>query len=322
MEEVRTERREVKKTCRRVAFSVLLYHVVTYSVVGIDYCIQQLMVMIRVEDIYAWDSEIEKAVALWEESATSMIIAVLLGVVLLWIWFLDRVSFQDMFQHKQAMTLKNFLLLLCVFIGSQYIFDKVDILLECFLNDIGYTAEKSMESASSDSTTVSMFLYGGIVAPIVEEVTYRGFVLRSLEKYGKVFAIVVSAVLFGVMHSNLPQSMFAFGVGLVLGYVAVEYSIVWSIIIHAINNIVLCDVVDYLLEYCNQQVQDIVYWCLLDGTFWISLVILFCRRKLIKQYLCENKTVKKRYLYAFTTVGMILFIGIHFLLGLSMLEEI
>jgi len=322
MEEVRTERREAKKTCRRVAFSVLLYHVVAYSIVGIDYFIRQLMVMIRVENMDTWDDEIEKALALWEESGTSMIVAVLLGVVLLWIWFLDRVSFREIFQHKKTMNLKKFFLILCVFMGCQYVFDKMDVVLETFLNAIGYTAEKSMESASSDSTTVSMFLYGGIVAPFVEEITYRGFVLRSLEKYGKVFAVVVSSVLFGIMHSNLPQSMFAFGVGLVLGYVAVEYSIVWSIIIHAINNMVLCDVVDYLLEYCNQQVQDIVYWCMLDGTFWISLVILFCHRKQVKLYLCENKTVKKRYLYAFTTVGIILFIGIHFLLALSMLEEI
>ena len=48
-----------------------------------------------------------------------------------------------------------------------------------------------------------------------------------------------SALLFGVFHGNLVQIPFAFLVGLVLGYVAAEYSLGWCILLHWINNCVL-----------------------------------------------------------------------------------
>jgi len=84
----------------------------------------------------------------------------------------------------------------------------------------------------------------------------------------------------------------------------------------------LGDFLNFVFRDCSEQVEKVVEWCMLEGIFLLALIILWCHRKQIKQYLCENKTVKKRYLYAFTTVGIILFIGIHFLLALSMLEEI
>lgn len=53
-----------------------------------------------------------------------------------------------------------------------------------------------------------------------------------------------------------------------------------------------------------------------------SLVIIWHHRKRIKQYLVENKTQKKKYLYAFTTVGIVLFIVIELLTAILMLEAV
>lgn len=72
-----------------------------------------------------------------------------------------------------------------VFMGCPIVATCGSTLLEGGLNLIRYTAVASEEAASSVSITVSMFLYAAIVGPIVEELIYRGFVLRSFEKYGK-----------------------------------------------------------------------------------------------------------------------------------------
>ena len=58
-----------------------------------------------------------------------------------------------------------------------------------------------------------------ILAPIVEELTMRGLVQRRLEAvmppHG---AIITAAALFGVMHMNLIQGVYAFVLGLLLGW--------------------------------------------------------------------------------------------------------
>ena len=84
---------------------------------------------------------------------------------------------------------------------------------------------KSKVVSGTAETTVSLALYTAVAAPVTEELLFRGAVLRSLQPYGKRFAIFCSALLFGLVHQNLTQTPFAFGFGLLAGYVAVEYSI-------------------------------------------------------------------------------------------------
>ena len=184
-----------------------------------------------------------------------------------------------MFLEKRKMTAKRLLQFVCLFLGTQLLFDLLGTALELGLNRFGLTATESIEAATSQSTTISMFIYACLVGPIVEELIYRGLVLHSFQKYGKMFALIVSSVLFGIMHGNLPQGIFATGVGLLLGYVAMEYSIVWSIVLHIINNMVLCDLLSYLISGFSEQVQNgIIYALFILGAI-ISVIILWKKRK-------------------------------------------
>lgn len=85
-----------------------------------------------------------------------------------------------------------------------------------------------------------LILYGIMVAvipPIVEELLFRGMVLHGLRKYGDGFAVVVSAILFGLYHGNFVQIAFAFFAGLVMALVVVKTGSLWtSILIHFANN--------------------------------------------------------------------------------------
>ena len=65
----------------------------------------------------------------------------------------------------------------------------------------------------------AVVVISGILAPIVEEVVLRGGVQKSLQKINPAFAIIATAVIFGVLHGNLIQGVFAGAFGLLLGYV-------------------------------------------------------------------------------------------------------
>ncbi len=81
----------------------------------------------------------------------------------------------------------------------------------------------------------------GILAPLAEEIVFRGAILRTLlammsKKYHWV-AIMISAALFGLMHGNLAQFVNALLIGLLLGWMYYRTkSIVPGILMHWVNN--------------------------------------------------------------------------------------
>ena len=82
-------------------------------------------------------------------------------------------------------------------------------------------------------------LTAGIVAPIVEELIYRGLVYRRTKKMtGTIAAAILSAALFGVFHGNWVQAPYAFIIGIVAVFVYEKFkSIVAPIMLHMSANI-------------------------------------------------------------------------------------
>ena len=77
-----------------------------------------------------------------------------------------------------------------------------------------------------------------VVGPLTEEIIFRGVILRGLlGRYRRWTAIIVSAVLFALMHGNPVQLPVALGLGLVLGWVYVRTrSLGLCFLGHALNN--------------------------------------------------------------------------------------
>ena len=169
---------------------------------------------------------------------------------------------------------------------------------------------RAKSGLSSDSTemTVSLALYTAVAAPITEELLFRGAVLRSLQPYGRRFAILCSALLFGLMHQNLTQTPFAFGFGLLAGYIAVEYSIFWTMGLHILNNAGLAIVLDALL----QPLTGTAYWVVHSALFYLPLaaclvLALVFRKKLAARRERDPIDPKWRRLF-FRTPGWIIFL--------------
>ena len=78
----------------------------------------------------------------------------------------------------------------------------------------------------------------GILAPIVEEIAFRRGIQKNMsEKFNPTVGIIVSALVFGVMHGNLFQGVFAALMGIILGVVYHKTNNLWyTTIIHIVNN--------------------------------------------------------------------------------------
>ncbi|MCM1285118.1 MAG: CPBP family intramembrane metalloprotease [Acetobacter sp.] len=95
------------------------------------------------------------------------------------------------------------------------------------------------ESASPDSILACLmqFVAFAIVPAICEEFAMRCCSLQLLKKYGKGFAIFAVSIVFGLLHGNVIQFIFAFTIGLILAYITIKTdNVLPAIFIHAINN--------------------------------------------------------------------------------------
>ncbi len=76
-----------------------------------------------------------------------------------------------------------------------------------------------------------------VLPAILEEIVVRGIIMQPLRRFGDKFAIVASALIFGIMHGNMVQIPYTLVAGLFWGYLAVATGSLWpSIILHFVNN--------------------------------------------------------------------------------------
>jgi len=320
--ERRRLRRSVKKDGNRAGWSLIWYFVITTAIVIVWMEAEIAIAAAGVSDPALREQIIQQATDISMESAWSMIAAVLIGLGFLFLFFRKQKLHRELFRRDESMSPGKFAGIACVFFGTQLIFNGFFYLIEAGLNLIGYSAISSMEAATAGSTTLSMFLYAGIIGPIVEELVFRGFILRALDRHGKPMAIVVSSVLFGIMHANIPQAVFAFFVGLVLGYVAERYSIWWSIILHILNNLVLGDLFSRAISGLGEEAQSIISFCVMGTFALVGVTLLILKRRDIIDYVKQHKGEKHRARWIATCSGVMIYFIINLALGIFMLEKI
>lgn len=149
----------------------------------------------------------------------------------------DKASIENCFEKpkSRALTLSatGFGLMLC-FAG-----DYISTWISAIFESIGITLTTTAEvEIPTSGAPLFMFAFSTIVVPaVIEEFTMRAVTMQPLRKYGDKFAIVMTALVFGLMHRNAVQGIFAFIAGAVFGYIAVATNSVWTaVIVHALNN--------------------------------------------------------------------------------------
>lgn len=115
-----------------------------------------------------------------------------------------------------------------------------------FMEAIGYYDSPFIQQAY---TVKEPTLYGLILEFIViclvpgfcEEFLFRGAILTNCLPFGKTNAILISSLLFSLMHRNGAQILYAFAAGILFGLIYERTKSIWpSVILHTVNNFVSC----------------------------------------------------------------------------------
>ncbi len=85
--------------------------------------------------------------------------------------------------------------------------------------------------------SILVFTAVAILPAILEELLFRKGIMTLTKRYGVWFSIILSSAIFGIIHGNVIQSIFAFFMGMVIGFVYAKTKKLWPcIIIHLLNN--------------------------------------------------------------------------------------
>jgi len=135
-------------------------------------------------------------------------------------------------------------------------FDRIASLLFTppeYLDQLGYMLK-------FDSFNMAVFLMFGIVvlAPLGEEILFRGFLQKFLEEHWQdvTRAVLVTSLFFAIIHLNPFWLIQIYMLGVILGFLAWRTGSIWAgFILHAANNLVALLFTNY-----NQVLDDIYTW--------------------------------------------------------------
>ena len=141
--------------------------------------------------------------------------------------------------EKKKMGVGKWLLFLLVGFGVMYIGAIIGNTVMSYLSAItGYDYSNSLESIIDGDKLWLTAIFTVIVAPIGEELVFRKLIIDRTQKYGGAVCILLSALIFGLMHGNFYQLFYAFGLGLILGYMYYSTGrILPCMLIHAAVNL-------------------------------------------------------------------------------------
>lgn len=160
-----------------------------------------------------------------------------LCIIVLGLKFIRKLSIEELFTFK-GIPIKVIVPIVLVILGSNIVLSEIDNFWRMFVPITGTWLEIFQIGYGPGKVLWSSIISAVIIAPIVEEILFRGIILRGfLKHYSPLKAIIASALIFGATHMNLWQLLGAFLVGIFIGYVFYKTkSILLCILIHAVDN--------------------------------------------------------------------------------------
>lgn len=224
-----------------------------------------------------------------------MLISFISGIILL--WFMSnsfKRSTKDLkFSFKPKEIIDT--------IAMMYFLNYAIGIIGALLSKFGFP-DTSPDFSLSGGFLYNLFTFISVVilAPIFEELIFRGMILQVLSKYNKVFAILVTSLLFGLLHLNMTQAVPAFFMSLILCYMCLKTdSLLVTILAHAGNN---------LLALMSAYSNHILITVLVLALVIYGLITIILKSKEVNAFIKEEKTNENWYARFFKQIPNLLYL--------------
>jgi len=154
----------------------------------------------------------------------------------------------------------------------------------------------TIEATSSMSQVIMMVILMVVAAPLFEEFWVRGVMFDALKPYGTGIAIIISSILFGLMHGSLYMLFYTTAYGFALGYIRYATGSLFIVtILHAIVNSVAATTLllmslSEITAKQNRVLNTIyeIYVVAIVILIIISVIVFITKIPAIRRYKFEN----------------------------------
>lgn len=189
-------------------------------------------------------------------------------IIILFKWLSNRACEQ---KPKHYLNIKDYACAGLMIIAFRLIFDNSITFLVSNISMPNFINEVFDEISVSP---IILILSVSVVAPIYEEIIFRGILLKGMsKKINPIVALVITSLFFAIVHMNIPQGINAFFLGLVLGFIYLKTgSIYLSIFAHFVNNILALSISSSFLIIGGKYVIGIHGMFLILGIILLAIV--------------------------------------------------
>ncbi len=164
-------------------------------------------------------------------------LAVAIWGILSYLWYRSETRGELHGKPETIISGKNLTLFLLLGIGSQCFFSGAIGLLQRGIPQFFEAYSETVKSLLHGNMT-EVVLYTVLIAPIAEELAFRGVILHKASKVLPFFgANILQAVFFGIYHQNIVQGIYAALLGFLFGLACRKFNTVYApILLHVLVN--------------------------------------------------------------------------------------
>lgn len=156
--------------------------------------------------------------------------------------------------QRQKLSWKEMLMLFPICCCLMYAGNLVGTWLSLLLS--GGQAVNEVAELAMDQSPLKVLVMV-ILAPLMEELVCRKLLLDRIGRYGEKLAVLVSGIIFGLLHQNLYQFFYAFALGSVFAYIYLRTGkLRYSVIFHAIINFMGSVVAPFVTSLISEEALD------------------------------------------------------------------
>ena len=163
------------------------------------------------------------------------------GFLVFGLWyFFEFVKKSPKVKAKQIFGVKSLIAVIAAVLSMYFIISAGFILAYQFFPEAMDSYAELMENSGIGSNTLITIIYVIFLGPVLEELCVRGVSYGYIEKsgIGPAFNILITGILFGVMHLNVVQGIYAAFLGFMLAFFRYKYrSIRITIVTHILFNL-------------------------------------------------------------------------------------